>query len=89
MRACVSVMRSMSYRVSIRTCLAADKGLDAAGNLAANRVAHVQSRDPPWCAGRTHHPKRVDVIEPRDQWATAGSVVEGNAGHEHTIEEAL
>src|SRR3984893_3956594 len=34
-------------------------------------------------------PKRVDVSEPRDQWATARRVVEGNAGHEHTIEEAL
>ena len=29
------------------------------------------------------------MSEPRDQWATAGSVVEGNTGHEHTIEEAL
>ncbi|MGA7384063.1 MAG: hypothetical protein WBW81_05030 [Methylocella sp.] len=25
----------------------------------------------------------------RDQWATARRVVEGNAGHEHTIEVAL
>jgi hypothetical protein len=32
---------------------------------------------------------REDVVEPRDQWATARRVVEGYAGHEHTIEEAL
>src|SRR4030088_3610880 len=32
---------------------------------------------------------RVDVSELRDQWATARRVVEGNAGHEHTIEVAL
>ena len=31
----------------------------------------------------------LTVSEPRNQRPTAGSVVEGNAGHEHTIEEAL
>jgi hypothetical protein len=85
----VSVMRSMSYRVSIRK-LALRPTRDLMPRAIWRRTGSPYNRVTHHGAPvETHHPKRVDVSEPRDQWATAGRVVEGNAGHEHTIEEAL